>query len=599
MRGLTIQEFLGGYRSGSAALADLIELRRALDETDPAFISLVPVEQVTDRILQLERLREKTGDPLAHLPLFGVPFAVKDNIDVLGLPTTAACPALGYVATASAFSVELLERAGAVVIAKTNLDQLATGLVGTRSPYGVVPNPFDDGYIGGGSSSGSASVVARGLVPFALGTDTAGSGRVPAAFTNTVGWKPTRGRISARGVVPACRTLDCVSVFALNVADARLVAEILDVFDAEDPYARRDRARLQRVVGRAPRIGFPAHPQFLGDEAQERVVRAALEEFVRAGFELHTVDEPAFDELRHLLYAGPWVTERILTAGNLLDALPEHMDPVVRGILLGGRGESAEAAFLAEYRRAELARRIDRVFDAVDALVVPTTPTIYRIAEVAADPLGTNANLGTYTNFTNLADLSAVAVPAGFRSDGLPAGVTFLGRAQGEWMLADLAERFLALAPRRQGASPRVVQDAHSAELGADWMRLAVFGAHMSGMPLSPELAGLGGVLLETRHTSSRYRMYVRTDLRPVKPGVVRGESGAPIELELWALPIGSVGAFVAGVGPPLGIGSVELNDGSWVKGFIAEPSFLEGAVDITSHGGFRSWLSSALPAGD
>lgn len=598
MRGLTIQEFLNGYRSGTLAPADLVELRRGLDEADPAFISLAPLARVEERVHSLERRRQETGDPLGRLPLFGVPFAVKDNIDVLGMPTTAACPALGYVPTVSAFSVELLERAGAVVLGKTNLDQLATGLVGTRSPYGVVPSPFDAAYIGGGSSSGSASVVARGLVPFALGTDTAGSGRVPAAFTNTVGWKPTRGRISARGVVPACRTLDCISVFALNVPDARLVAELLDVFDADDPYARRERSRLRTVVGRAPRVGFPAHPRFLGDAAQERVYNAALEELVRAGFELEVVDEPAFDELRHLLYAGPWVTERILTAGSLLDDAPESLDPVVRGILLGARGVTAEAVFAAEYQRAELSRRIDRVFDALDALVVPTTPTTFRIADVAADPLGTNSHLGTYTNFTNLADLSAVAVPAGFRSDGLPVGITFLGRAQGEWMLADLAERFLTLAPRRLGASGRVVHEVRGDGLDAGWVRLAVFGAHMSGMALSPELVRLGAELLECTHTSPSYRMYVRPDLRPVKPGVVRGEGGAPIELELWALPLESLGAFVAGVGPPLGIGSVELEDGSWVKGFIAEPLFLEGAVDITSHGGFRAWLASSVPDG-
>lgn len=601
MRGLSIQEFLTGYRSGGLSPRDLIELRRGFDENDPAFIALAPIERVEERVSWLERLREETGEPLARLPLFGVPFAVKDNIDALGMPTTAACPALRYVPKASAFSVELLERAGAVVLGKTNLDQLATGLVGTRSPYGVVPSPFDPAYIGGGSSSGSASVVARGLVPFALGTDTAGSGRVPAAFTNTVGWKPTRGRISTRGVVPACRTLDCVSVFALGVADARLVAELLDAFDDADPYARRERSRLRRIVGRAPRIGFPVRPRFLGDVEQERVYREALEDLVRAGFELHAVDEPAFDELRHLLYAGPWVTERVLAAGSLLDDAPELLDPIVRGILLGARGVTAADAFSAEYRRAELSCRIDRVFDAVDALVVPTTPTTYRIADVQADPLGTNSQLGTYTNFTNLADLSAIAVPAGFRSDGLPAGITFLGRAQGEWMLADLAERYLGQAPRRLGAGPRVAHEVWEEGLGSasDWVRLAVFGAHMSGMPLSSELVCLGGHLIEATRTSARYRMYVRPDLRPVKPGVVRGESGSSIELELWALPTEAFGAFVVGVGPPLGIGTVELADGRSVKGFIAEPVFLEGALDITEHGGFRAWLAAGSPGGD
>jgi allophanate hydrolase len=603
--GWTVEEWIEAQRAAAspgplvrAAFQRVLETVRSLG-LDPAWITVATAEQIEEQLAALEaRLREVAGD-LGRFPLFGVPYAVKDNIDVLGFPTTAACPAFSRWAEADARIVLTLRNAGAICFGKTNLDQFATGLVGTRSPYGAVSSAFDASRIGGGSSSGSASVVTRGLVPFALGTDTAGSGRVPAAFQNIVGVKPTRGRWSARGLIPACRTLDCPSVFTLTIADGERIDRLLAEFDPEDPYCRRQPSPA--LV--SPRsVGFPEQASFFGDKLAEAAFSDALSTVGQiAG--LRAVDFSAFQALAQLLYAESWVVERAMVAGELL-AQPEAMNPVVRNILLGSQHFSARDAFRAEYERARLARAIDRVFDQVDVLCVPTTPTFYRLAEVEADPVGTNVRLGTYTNFTNLADLCGVALPGPFRADGLPAGITLLARAHEEARLFSLArklaERFaLPLgATGRKNPSTAVapgVGPSGGASLGVP---IAVVGAHLSGMRFNPDLVRRGGRLLAETRTSPEYRLYLLDEPRTPRPALRRmpaGQAQTPegIVVEVWELPEAALGGFLRTVAPPLGLGQVQLRDGAWVQGFVCEPIALEGATDITAFGGYRAFVES------
>ena len=381
------------------------------------------------QIAELADLLDRAGGEYSRLPLYGVPFAVKDNIDVTGWPTTAACPEFAYIAASDAAVVRRLRRAGAIVVGKTNLDQFATGLVGTRSPYGTVPNSFRPEYISGGSSSGSASVVARGFVPFALGTDTAGSGRVPAGFNNIVGLKPTRGWFSTSGVVPACRTLDCVSILALTVADADFVASIMAGFDENDPYSRAQPTTAPLAFPERLRVAVPAAPEFFGDDEAAAAFDKAVETACALGAQIVPIDFAPFLELAIMLYNGPWVAERLSSVAEFLRNQPSAIHPTVREIISRGFSFSALDYFKAEYHRAELARRVAGVMSVADALLVPTAPRIYTIAEILDDPIVLNARLGVYTNFANFADLSALALPAGFRNDGLPVGVTLLAPA--------------------------------------------------------------------------------------------------------------------------------------------------------------------------
>lgn len=603
--GWTIDAWRQAYLAGDAGAEDLLRWLAGFSLEDPSFIHLATEAEVRAQLDALSR-RMAAGAG-GSFPLCGVPFAVKDNIDVAGWPTTAACPAFSRVAERDAEVVARLREAGAIVVGKTNLDQFATGLVGTRSPYGVVPSCFDADYIGGGSSSGSAAVVARGFLPFALGTDTAGSGRVPAAFQNIVGYKPTRGRWSTRGVVPACRTLDCVSVFALTVHDAAKVAEVLSDYDAQDPYARRPPASSSAPDEGsegfvAPRIGIPEPLDFAGDALAEAAFRASVERLSQLDYRFEPVDFSPFRELAELLYGGPWVVERYLVACETLQAQPEALDPLVRGILEASANDSARAAFLAEYRRASLARAVDRQLAPLCALLVPTTPTTYRIEQVAAEPLATNARLGTYTNFTNLADLCAIALPGCFRTDGLPAGLTLLAPAFREDRLVRLAAQVQAHLGLPLGATgvpcaeacsppPALTTDTNP-EMDRSRATIAVLGAHLRGMPLNHQLTDLGAHFLREGRTAPRYRLYALAGTAPQKPGLSRVEQGgAAIALELWSMPLSALGPFLCGIPSPLGLGKVELEDGRWVVGFICEPSGVEAAEDITHHGGFRAYL--------
>jgi allophanate hydrolase len=586
---LTIAQWRLLAEDPAALRAALLARTQQRPEADPAWIHRATAAQVE---AQLQSLAERRTSGAADLlPLAGVPIAVKDNIDVAGWPTTAACPDFAYLAERDATVVARLRAAGAVIIGKTNLDQFATGLVGTRSPHGAVPNTFDPRYISGGSSSGSASVVARGLLPVALGTDTAGSGRVPAGFNNIVGLKPTRGLLPTTGVVPACRTLDCVSVFALTVGDAALVAQIAAGPDDEDAYARARPADAPVAMRPAPRIAIPAAPEFFDDSRACDAWDAALSALRAAGATLHVVDFAPFATLASLLYEGPWVVERRFALRGLP---PEaRLDPVVRGIILGAGELSAEAAFAAEYRRASLQMQIHAALAGFDALAVPTTPTHYRIEDIARDPVATNSRLGTYTNFANLADLCALALPAPFREDGLPAGLTLLGLPWHDEALQDFGQRWERALGLPLGATGRHAGPG-SLPLPAACLRLAVVGAHLSGLPLNGQLLERGARFAGATRTAARYRLYELQGARPRKPGLVRTDSrGAAIEVELWDLPLGGWGTFIAGVPPPLAIGSVELADGTWVKGFLCEHAAVVGARDITAAGGWRAWLQT------
>ena len=516
-----------------------------------------------------------------HLPLAGVPFAAKDNIDVAGLETTAACPAFAYRPEQSAGVIERLENAGAICIGKTNLDQFATGLVGTRSPYGIPRNASNLAFVSGGSSSGSAVAVAAGLVAFALGTDTAGSGRVPAAFNHLVGLKPSKGRWSTRGLVPACRSIDCITVFTDRLADARLVDKVVAGFDAGDPFSRP----LADVPITGKRIGVPRPDQrvFFGDLQAEVLYTRALGVLAESA-ELVEVDITPLLEAAQLLYGGPWVAERTAAIETLLREAPEAIDPVVRSVVEPGLDISAVEVWNGIYRLAELARHAEALWQDVDALAFPTTGTTYRVAELAAAPVALNSNLGRYTNFVNLLDMAAVAVPAGARANGTGFGITLIGPAHSDLALIAMAEAYLDAAALP--ALPPLDTGDHM-----DKIKLAVVGAHLEGMPLHWQLTSREATFVGAFTTAPTYRLYAMADSVPPKPALVHSPDGAAIAIEVYELGMAAFGSFVAEVPPPLAIGTVTLEDGTSVKGFVAEPRALEGAEDITHLGGWRAYI--------
>jgi len=585
---------LAGELSATAVVEHAAALARAPGH-GPIWISLQEPEVLRAQAQALDAL---DAPARAALPLFGLPFGVKDNIDVAGLSTTAACPAFAYMPPRSAAVVELLERAGAICIGKTNLDQFATGLVGTRSPYGAVPNPFDARRICGGSSSGSAAAVALGQVAFALGTDTAGSGRVPAGFTNTIGFKPTPGLISTRGVVPACRSLDCVSIFASDLDVGWRVMRAASAFDPDDPYARHivPRARFAEAL----RLGVFEPLEFAGDRIAGATFARAIDALRALGATIVRIPFEPFREVAALLYDGPWLAERDAAFGSFVASHPDACDPVVRDIVSGANAFSATDAFRGVYQLRKIARDLAPLWDTIDAIVAPTAPNFPTRADVQASPRSVNSMLGTYTNFANLLDLAAIAVPAGFRSDSLPAGVTFLAPAGSDHALALLAHRFLAAMPPTLGTSGQRAANGPLPEPLANpgpHIRVAVAGAHMRGMPLNHELSTRNARFVAATRTSSRYLLYALPGTL-AKPGLVRATQGNAIGVELWDVPSERFGSFVAGIPPPLAIGSVELDDGAWVKGFVCEPIALEGAKEITHHGDWRSYLAVAGGSG-
>jgi len=575
-----------GARSAEAVAAETLETIAAYDAVQPqAWIARPSAATVLEAARAVDR-RIAAGE---RLPLAGVPFAVKDNIDVAGLPTTAACPALARTpAAASAEVVARLQAAGAVMVGKTNLDQFATGLVGTRSPYGAPGCVFNRDYVSGGSSSGSGVAVGAGLVPFALATDTAGSGRVPAAFNNLVGLKPTKGRWSTRGLTPACRSLDCITVLTADVADAALVDFVAAGFDPADPYSRRE-GTAPAPLGGAFRFAVPRPDQllYLGDLESEAAFAWAVERLKALGGAPVEVDVSPLLDAARLLYSGPWVAERTIAVEDLLRTNPTAIHPVVRAIVQGGDGVSGVEAFRGLYALADYARAAEAIWAAADVLLLPTTPTIYRIREALAEPFALNANLGLYTNFVNLLDMSAVAVPAGFRRNDTGIGVTLMGPAWADLALLDLARRYLEIAAMPQAPALDLAGKPQT-------VRLAVVGAHLAGMPLHWQLTSREARLVMRTRTAPAYKLYAMVGSAPLKPALVHvGDGGASIELEVYELPLEAFGSFVVEVPAPLAIGTVVLEDGSSVKGFVAEPRALDGAEDVTAHGGWRAYIAS------
>ncbi|MDE2275742.1 MAG: allophanate hydrolase [Burkholderiales bacterium] len=621
---LSLATLRARYRDGSLTPQALVQqLHRRMQAEDA----------LVDRRLWIRRLGlDEMGayadalagrDP-ATLPLFGIPFAIKDNIDLAGVPTTAACPAFAYTPERSATVVQRLVAAGAIPVGKTNLDQFATGLVGARSPYGACRNAIDAEFISGGSSSGSAVAVALGLASFALGTDTAGSGRVPAMLNNLVGLKPSCGRIPATGMVPACRTIDAVSVFALTAADAAAVLAAAQGEDAGDVYSRTLPPHGHDFGAGGPfRFGVPraADLEFHGNADGPALYAAAVAALQALGGTPVEIDLRPFRAVASLLYEGPWVAERYAAIRPFIEAHPEALHPVTREITLQGRHIGAPESFEALYRLKALERQTRGVWRQIDCLVTPTASTAYTVAEVEADPIRTNSNLGHYTNFVNLLDLAAVAVPTGTLGrgrprpqplsqgvPGLPWGVTLVAPAGQDLPLLSLAARLHARTLPTVGATlhaPHRVAGAmpDAAPFGSGLVPLAVCGAHLSGLPLNGQLTGLGARLVRATRSAPLYRLYALPGGPPQRPGLVRvaepGQAGgAAIELEVWALPTAAFGAFVAAIPAPLGIGTVLLEDGSRAPGFVCEAVATAGARDITAHGGWRAWLAASMHPG-
>lgn len=573
---MTIVGLREQYRSGATTPARVIEeiYSRIRSEGErPVWISLANEKAALERAASVD----------ITLPLGGIPFAVKDNFDAAGMTTTAGCPSYAYEPNRSASVVQTLSDAGAILIGKTNMDQFATGLVGVRSPYGACSSVYDSRYISGGSSSGSAVALARNLCAFSLGTDTAGSGRVPAAFNNLIGLKPSRGLLSTQGVVPACRSLDCVSIFSRTARDAAMVWKIAKGFDGDDPYSRT----APPGAGAAPwlngsfRFGIPAESQlkFFGDDDAPLLYRKAIEKLEGLGGKAVKIDFTVFREAAELLYSGPWVAERFAAVGEFLQMHSEGVNEVVKNIILGATKYSAADAYKSAYRLETLKLQAAPQWAEMDVLVLPTAGTIYRREAVLADPVRLNSNLGFYTNFVNLMDLAAVAVPAGFRRDGLPFGISFIGPAFSDEALLRLSARYLAEHSENKTAPGCVL--------------VAVAGAHLSGQPLNHQLTERGARLVRTCRTSAEYRLYA-LETTPPKPGLVKepGFSGDGIEVEVWAVPENTFGGFVAAIPAPLGIGTVTLEDGTAVKGFICEQAGLSSAKEITRFGGWRNYLA-------
>lgn len=596
----TISEIVAAHRAGTTTPAQTIArcYQRIRAYADPALF--ITLRDEADAIAEAVALAAR--DP--SLPLYGVPVAVKDNIDVAGLTTTAACPAFAYQPAHDATAVAKLRAAGAIVIGKTNLDQFATGLVGVRSPYGVPRNAMRSDLVPGGSSSGSAVAVGAGLVPLSLGTDTAGSGRVPAMLNNIVGLKPSLGMISTTGVVPACRTLDCVSIFALTTDDAMTALQVMTGPDAEDPFSRERPVAAVTAIPKRVRLGVPPQDQlqFFGDDLAARGYQEALQRWRKLGAELVEIDVEPLYETARLLYEGPWVAERYLTIRELLESQPDAVHPVTRQITLAGAKLSGADTFAALYRLQALRKIAERSFAGIDALVLPTAPTAYTVEQVLADPITLNSRLGTYTNFVNLLDLCGLALPASIRSDGIPFGITLLAPAGRDAELASLGRVFHADTALPIGASDES-QPPLAEIAGGDApeeIAIAVVGAHLSGMPLNRELTALGGRLQSATATAPDYKLYALKGTVPPKPGLLRVApgGGAAIAVEVWALSPAAFGSFVAAIPSPLSIGTLTLADGSSVKGFLTEPAAIEGARDISHFGGWRAYMAQLAATG-
>ncbi|MEE4706304.1 allophanate hydrolase [Pseudomonas alliivorans] len=590
---LRLDSVRAAYQSGAVSPRQLIlALQEKAAELNPGyhlFIHLLSPDELEPYLAALES-RE-----LKDLPLYGVPFAIKDNIDLAGIPTTAACPDYAYTPERSATIVEQLIALGAVPMGKTNLDQFATGLNGSRSPYGPCPNSVLKEYPSGGSSSGSSLAVALGVSSFSLGTDTAGSGRVPAALNNLVGTKASKGLISTAGVVPACRTQDCVSLFTATAREASELLGLVAKLDPRDEYSRRNPAWNDATAFGAPRpfrFGVPRAQdlEFFGCVQGPLLFSDAIDHLTALGGEAVTLDLSPFLEAASLLYDGPWVAERYSVAGQLMEENPAAVLPVIRAVLAKAPAVTGVETFRAQYRLQALKAICDKALEGVDCVVTPSIGRPMTSAELLAEPVLRNSELGYYTNFVNLLDYAAVAVPSTFMDNGLPWGVTLFGRAFTDQYLLSLADAF-----QRHTALPLISGNTPSAPTTVarnDRVRLVVCGAHLDGLALNGQLKQRGARLLEATQSSPDYQLYALAGGPPFRPGMVRvAEGGVAIEVEVWELPSAELGSFLTGIPAPLGLGKVQLADGRWETGFICEPYGLEGARNISEMGGWRAYL--------
>lgn len=569
---LSINLLHAQYRSGDLTPEALVELihQHAESVSNPGiWIHLLTKEELSPYLNKLE------GKSPADLPLYGIPFAIKDNIDLAGIPTTAGCPDYSFVPASSATVVENLIQAGAIPIGKTNLDQFATGLVGVRTPYGVPVNPYAPDRVPGGSSCGSAVAMSEGLVSFSLGTDTAGSGRVPAAFNKLWGVKPSKGRLSSRGLVPACRTLDCISIFALNAEDSGLTLSVAESYDSKDAYSR---PTVDLPAGNTGTLGIPQQEDllFFGDAGYESAWLKELETLKTKGWRIVEIDFKPFRDAALLLYEGPWVSERYTAVESFLKSHPDSFFPATYNIISGGKNHSARDAFAATYKLADLKRQSEAAWEGIDAIVTPTAGGFPTLADLKADPIGPNSQLGYYTNYMNLLDLCALATPAGESDCGLPFGITWFAPRDHDLALLQFASK---------GPQPNPIIE--------DGLSLILFGAHMEGLALNRQVTELGAQYVATVKTAPKYRMFHLPEPAPERPGLIRvDENGHTIEGEEWRFPSGKIGPFLSKIRQPLGLGEVELSDGRKCHGFLCEKAATQSAKDISESGGWRGYLS-------
>ena len=597
---ITIKALLHRYQSGEISpqkhIHDLLDIIRSHshETKDPAWICVATESNISKQLNNLELLlKEKT---IANLPLYGIPFAIKDNIDALGWQTTAACPDFAFDPKKNATVVQKLIDAGAILIGKTNLDQFATGLVGTRSPYGAVPNTFDPTYVSGGSSSGSASVVARGLVCFSLGTDTAGSGRIPAAFNNIVGTKPTPGLVSTEGVFPACKSIDCVSIMSLTAADADIVLDVMKSNELDRATEAQFHPTPKQVTSfRKPtRIGIPIRCEFLDDGQYQKAFTKAIENAKGLDLEFVQVDIDPFVKAGKLLYEGPWVSERFAVTEDFLKTNPDSFDPSVKQIIQSGALYTAAQGFRAIYQLKELEIEAKKSWAKCDVILVPSAPNHPTLEDLKNHPIVKNSELGMYTNYVNLMRLCAVAVPAGFTDKGLPFGITLIAQEGSDTALLKLAAQWQILFGLALGKSDAraSITDLTISDNNKDNIEIAVVGAHLQGMPLHSQLTERHARFIKSCKSSKSYQLFALPNTTPPKPGLVKAKTnGVAIDLEVYAMPASEVGSFLGLIPAPLGLGNIELDDGSWVKGFICEPYAIEGAKDISDLGGWKAYI--------
>ncbi|MGJ8679359.1 allophanate hydrolase [Paraglaciecola sp.] len=594
---LTISAIHQSYQNGDYTPDTLIaELLTKAKQYPESWIHLLSTEEVAPYVSALSNKSKE------DCPLWGIPFAIKDNIDLAGIATTAACPEFSYVPESSAFVVKQLIEAGAIPLGKTNLDQFATGLVGTRSPYGAAPNSFNPDFISGGSSSGSSIVTASGVVSFALGTDTAGSGRVPACFNNLIGLKPSKGLLSTSGVVPACRSLDCVSIFSLTSEDAQSVFEVAAKFDETDGFAR------QNPLTNKGRVDFPAQftfavPQpeqlaFFESQPYEQAYFDAIKQLEAIGGTKVELDFSPLLDAAKLLYEGPWVAERYVATQEIISSKPEAMMDVTRTIISAGDKPKATDAFAALYKLQDLKQQADKLMASVDVFMSPTAGRHFTLAEIAEEPILRNSQLGYYTNFMNLLDFAAIAVPTAFTHENMPFGVTLFSPAMTDQKLLTIASRLRNHNKLPLGATQIDFQTQDSLlQPSEGYIDVVVAGAHLSGMPLNWQLTDRGSILKAKTKTASAYRMYA-VEGKIERPALLRINTGdkanvSEFEVEVWSMPISEFGSFVQGIAAPLGIGQVELQSGQVVTGFIAEGYAADIGKDISEFNGWRAYIES------